>query len=206
MINSNKLHKKKCNKSGFAAGFTLIELIIASAVISVGFLAVVSLALNTFSQTVPLSYNLTASYLTQEGFEVVRRIRDHNFNIKYTEDDERFWLENLIDDQSNEGDETIGGLDYESTSLEEGMEEDYLKVDGQGFFNYEEGDETTFKREVSLQRLCYDGYHDYGEGAFEDDLCGEDEAEYVLVTIRITWEDKGEEYSHEASTKLFNWY
>ena len=183
-------------------GFTIIELLIASVIISTGLLAVVSMIINAFSNTVPLSDNLTASYLAQEGFEIVRRIRDTNFNKRYTEEEEDYrWLEGLIE----EGDEVaIGGVDYESTELIPDKEYEKLYIDDNGLFSYNGGEETTFERKIDLKRSCYGGYHD---DDFEDDYCEEDgEAEYILVSIEVRWDHRGETRSYQAETKLFNWY
>ena len=184
-------------------GFTIIELLIASVIISTGLLAVVSMIFNAFSNTVPLSSNLTASHLAQEGFEIVRRIRDTNFNKRYTGNGGgEEWLNNLIDS----GDSATGGLDYTSTELESGKENQNLYIDSEGLFSYNDSgnaQETTFQREINLERDCYDGYYDDG---FTDDYCGAGEAEYILVTVEVRWQQKEETRSYKAQTKLFNWY
>ena len=187
-------------------GFTIIELLIASVIISTGLLTVVSMIVNAFSSTVPLSDNLTASYLTQEGFEIVRRIRDTNFNKRYTGEngngEDYDWLANLIED----GDSATGGVDYESTELRQGKEDEKLYIDDDGLFGYDDGgdaEETTFEREIDLKRSCYEGYHD---DDFEDDHCGSGSAEYILVRVEVRWDRRGETRSYQAETKLFNWY
>ena len=187
-------------------GFTIVELLIASVIISAGLLAVVSMVLNAFTSTIPLSQNLTASHLAQEGFEIIRRIRDTNFNKRHTEDDaeDLRWLDNLIE----EGDDyAVGGVDYNSTRLEEGRENDFLYINEEdGLFGYDQdgaAEETSFRREIELTRDCYDGYDD---DDFEDDYCGDGEAEYILVNIIVSWDRRGETRSYEAETKLFNWY
>ena len=187
-------------------GFTIIELLIASVIISTGLLTVVSMIFNAFGSTVPLSDNLTASYLTQEGFEIIRRIRDTNFNKRYTgeEEGDYRWLDGLIE----EGDTSAtGGIDYQSTELEGGKDGENLYIEDSGLYGYDgsgDAQETTFQREINIERKCYDGYYD---DDFEDDYCEEDgEAEYILVNVEVRWKQKGEDRSYEAETKLFNWY
>lgn len=183
---------KKNNNSGF----TIIELLISCMVISVGFLSVMSMITNAFSQTMPLSSNLTASYLTQEGFEVVRRIRDTNFNELYssgsTPDPNWYWTEGLIDEGV---DSTTGSVYYGSTELGNNQINN-LYVDSQGLFSYEdtgEENKTSFKREITLERKNYE----YNDGVT---------TEYLLVTVEVSWLEKGNVKTHQASTKLFNWY
>lgn len=192
-------------------GFTILELIIAGAIISVGFLSVVSMIVNAFTSTASLSNNLTASYLTQEGFEVVRRIRDTNFNTRYDEGDDYFWLEGLMDDDISRGERVEGSVYHGSTELGS-SQSDHLHIDSDGLYAYDSsGERTPFRREITLERNCYDGYEDmasFESGSEYDDWC-EDHGggvEYVLVTVEIFWEDRGVEKNYEAETKLFNWY
>lgn len=65
------------NKSG--AGFTLIEIIVAIFVITVGAGGAFNLIQKTISFTSISSSQLTAAYLTQEGIETVRNTRDSNW-------------------------------------------------------------------------------------------------------------------------------
>lgn len=66
-------------------GFTIIELLITTAILTVGLISVVSIIITSFTKSVSLSKELTASYLAQEGFEIVRRIRDDTYNVKYND-------------------------------------------------------------------------------------------------------------------------
>ncbi len=180
--------KKNKNKKGF----TILELLITSAVLSIGVLAIASMIINSFSRTVLLSNNMTASYLAQEGFEVVRRIRDKNFNMAYADSVDRpDWDKGLLDGDT----EATGSVYYDSTELGNNHNE-YLKVDSSGLLSYSPGGtETTFKREILLEKK----YFDFENGT----------GEYILVTVVVTWEEKGEETSstrREAKTKLYNWY
>ncbi len=179
-------------------GFTIIELIITSALLGIGFLAVISLSINSFTSTMALSSTLTANYLTQEGFEVVRRIRDENFNTKFAEEiaageegEGTYWLERLMEESETE---VIGSVDYTSTELGS-SHGDELLIDNNGLFNYSDGEESGFYRRITLEKNSYD----FGDG-YPDD------AEYVLVTVRIRWNERGRERDYIAKTKLFNWY
>jgi len=60
-------------------GFTFTELLIALVLITVGILTSIGLITFSFTRTMKLSPRLTASYLTQEGVEVIRRIREDNW-------------------------------------------------------------------------------------------------------------------------------
>ncbi len=59
-------------------GFTLIEILIAGFIISVGVIASSVVVQQIFADTFVASSNLTAAYLAKEGVEIVRNIRDTN--------------------------------------------------------------------------------------------------------------------------------
>ena len=60
-------------------GFTIIELMAAVIVITVGILGAYSVVQRFFTITSSASHRLTAAYLAQEGIENIRNIRDNNW-------------------------------------------------------------------------------------------------------------------------------
>ncbi len=70
---NNKLQPKN------STGFTLIEIIIAIAILSFGIILVYGSFASVVNSTYNISARFTAAYLAQEGFEIVRNIRDTNF-------------------------------------------------------------------------------------------------------------------------------
>ncbi len=89
------------------------------------------------------SSRLTAIYLTQEGMEIVRNIRDTN------------WLEGALwNDGLGIG---IFEVDYDDSSLSVYGGGNYLKIDN-GFYNYSNGDQTKFQRKITIENTdCPDG-------------------------------------------------
>jgi len=79
--------KKSMSKSG--AGFTILEVIIAIFLITVGLISVYSTATYITSSSRLSKGKLIASQLAQEGVEVVRNIRDQNWM------EQRGWLDSL---------------------------------------------------------------------------------------------------------------
>ncbi len=65
--------KKKCE------GFTILEILIAMLVITIGGLAAYAMVQQIVFSTFSSSYRLTAAYLAKEGIENVRNIRDTNW-------------------------------------------------------------------------------------------------------------------------------
>ncbi|MFH1643260.1 MAG: prepilin-type N-terminal cleavage/methylation domain-containing protein [Patescibacteria group bacterium] len=85
----------KKSKNNFKKGFTMIEMIIALSVFSIGIIGVFSLISVTASSLDNISNQLIASYLAQEGMEIVRNIRDSNF-LKINQGEAINWDDGLL--------------------------------------------------------------------------------------------------------------
>ncbi|MBU4351250.1 prepilin-type N-terminal cleavage/methylation domain-containing protein [Patescibacteria group bacterium] len=117
-------------------GFTLLEVLISLAILIVGVVGVFALIQQTIS-FLPLSeQRLAASYLTQEGIEIVRNLRDTNI-VKGNA-----W--NLGLTGCNAGCEA----DYASTSLVAWTNQ-YL-LDNNNFYGYSSGSQTLYKRKITI--------------------------------------------------------
>jgi len=159
-------------------GFTLIEVMISIAIIITAL--IVMLGLITLSIT-SISVNkskIIATGLTQEGLEIVKNIRDNNWlhNCPYCDRRKvatwqiglgagdwrvQYNLENL--------------LAFSSTTL---------KLDGNGFYQYDNGSNTLFFRKVNIQYINND---------------------QMKVTVTVTWAERGKTQSVSAETRYFNW-
>jgi len=173
---------KQCNNGTIKKGFTLLEVIIAIFLVTVGMSAVLVLITKTIT-TMALSFSqLTAAYLTQEGIEIVRNIRDTNW-IEGADWDDGLVCSPLPCQFEAEAD--YDDLDL-TTYTHLGR---YLKFDG-GFYNYDSGSDTKFKRKITITPIDLepDGINDILE-----------------VTILVLWTEKRETYSHTAQEKLYKW-
>lgn len=140
-----KLHrlrgKRRYAASKSAKGFTLLETMIAVAVITVAMVAVTQLSQRALLYNRIASSKHTASYLAQEGLEIVRNIRDTN------------WLEQR-DNPQVPWDEGLGAGDWEADFNDASLtayQGRLLKVDS-GFYNYDTGQDTKFQRKITLQK------------------------------------------------------
>lgn len=122
-------------------GFTLIELIIVIFVLAIGVLGVYSVYSQIISYTTISLSRLTASYLAQEGIEIVRNIRDTN------------WLEGA----SNPWDGLTGctpptgcQADYSDLALSSYIDVPLNIETSTGFFGYGVGTPTKFKRGITI--------------------------------------------------------
>lgn len=121
-----------------AKGFTLLETIIAVAILATGIVASLTLISKSI-QSVSLSQNrLIATYLANEGMELVRNIRDNNWK-----DPSASWDDGLADCADC-------GIDYEGVN---GDSTDFLKFDPSRFYNYTSGVDTMFRRRIAIATI-----------------------------------------------------
>ena len=121
-------------------GFTLLEVLVATFIITVGIMGSLSLVSRTIYSANISSKRLIAVYLAQEGIEIVRNIRDTN------------WLEQI---SWNDG--LIGCLfptgceaDYDDQALVSYLDRK-LYIDNNGVFSYSpSATQTEFKRRITV--------------------------------------------------------
>ena len=138
------IFRKKLTK-----GFTLLEVMAAIAVFSVGILGVYALVPMAILLGSENSDRFTAAQLALEGLEIARNIRDSNW-LEQNNNPSNLWNEGL--DNCAAGCEadytTLQNIDPTLTFYGVGR---YLKIDSQGFFNYANGVSTEkFKRKITI--------------------------------------------------------
>lgn len=160
-------------------GFTIVEVLIAAFIVSVGITGVLIAIQQTMAYIDFLFPRLTAIYLAQEGIEIVKNIRDGN------------WLENRYTATSWDQGIDVGDrqADYQTTQTLIGYTGQFLLLDG-GFYNYSSGNPTLFKRKIIISD--------------KQDLDGDFYADQMRVEVKVGWEAKG---YHEISAEeiLYNW-
>lgn len=117
-------------------GFTILEVIAAMLVITIGVLGAFIVIQQLMSHIHSSSLRFTAAYLAKEGVEIVRNIRDTN------------WLKG---DVWNNG---LGAGDWEADYTTQGLNDnydgDFLNIDGSGFYSYSSGTSTKFQRKITI--------------------------------------------------------
>lgn len=176
-------------------GFTLLEVIIAIFLITVGVGATVSLINQTLSSSQVISSRLVASYLAQEGIELVRNIRDGN------------WLEGVdwLDGGLTLYLNSMAAIDY--VNWPELMDSDhqdfYLCLGSGGFYYYDPpapppgtiscsspaSTLTPYQRIITLLSVP----------------AGDPDPEAIRVLSEVKWTERGREHSITAEEILYNW-
>jgi len=161
-------------------GFTLIEALSAIFVITIGLISGITLITRTISFMSLGSAKLTASYLAQEGIEIVRNIRDNN------------WLDSSIPSWDFGLDTESYRADFEDSVLILDSGTTHLNIDNQGFYRYDNSfPEAPFTRKITIDR---------------DPFCDGELYGCIKVTVDVGWEQNGEPYSVSAQEYLYNWY
>ncbi len=124
-------------KNNFKKGFTIIELTIVVFILAVGIVGIMGLVSRIFNYTNLISSKLIAAYLSQEGIEIVRNIRDSN------------WIEEDTWDSGL----TTGTFeaDHDDFWLSPWGAGRYLYF-GNNLYSYDSGIQTNFKRQIRLDK------------------------------------------------------
>ena len=160
-------------------GFTIIEVITAIFILTMGVSAAFALIQGTLTFSKTTSARLTSAYLAQEGLEIIRNIRDSN------------WLEQR-DNPALAWDYGISvgssyGLDYQSSVFPDSLcSGEFLKFDG-NYFNCRpvssSNIQTNFKREITVQKPV-------GK---------------MIVQVKVSWTGPSGTQQVQAETELYNW-
>jgi len=147
--------------------FTLIEVIVAISIFLIGIVGVYAVIPRIIAIGQANTLRFMASQLGREGIEIVRNIRDTN-SLKG----------NDFDEGLNDG---VWRVQYNKDFLLSPSDEP-LKIDGNGFYNYDSGSLTNFKRKVTLSHPTADS---------------------LRVKIEISWPGKGSPLQLEEI--LYDW-
>jgi type II secretory pathway pseudopilin PulG len=148
--------------------FTLIETIVAIFILTTGILALSSLISYFISTSSISSQRLVAAYLAQEGIEIVRNLRDTNLL------NGRNWDYGL-----GNGD---WQADYDDFTLSP-YAGSFLNLETNGFYGYNSGTQTNFKRKITLQKS----------------------GDVLKVLVEVSWQERRRSHSLTAQANLYNW-
>lgn len=167
-------------------GFTLLEAIVAIFVLIVAISGSFTLINYVISSTPVTTSKLIASYMAQEGIELIRNIRDTNW-LQAT----GVWDKGLSSEctgacQCIDANGCV--VDYADTNQLDPILQAYtgqfLNIDANNLYGYSGGTSTKFQRQIIISPLSPD---------------------ILNVSISIYWQDKGINYQINAQENLYNW-
>jgi prepilin-type N-terminal cleavage/methylation domain-containing protein len=157
-------------------GFTLIEAVVAMAILSVALVPIYGLSSTSLRIATSIKNNVIAANLAQEGVEVVHAVRDGN------------WLaERVFDDNLPAGDYIV---DWDSQpgaapATLPPWQDIFLKLDpATGKYNSVMGNTTPFKRRITITKVS---------------------SVELMVKSNITWTEGSNPKSITLESHLFNW-
>ena len=172
-----KIEFKKNKKA-----FSLIEIVIVLFIISMGLIGILSLIVQNIQSQDYNKNNLIATQLSQEGIELVRRLRDNNFRQGR---DFNFGLASVS------GEIFSYCFDYNDVALTISSEACLLRIDGDNFYVHETtGVSSGFSRLIKIE------------------LTNEDIAEDVVLKVisEVSWNSRGGTSSYTTEAWLYDWY
>lgn len=157
-------------------GLSLIGVLISIFIVSINLVAVLSLSSISLRGSTIGEMRLIASGLAQEGAEVVRHVRQGNFNWGDWD-----WYEN--DGAIATSTSRDYRVQYNNSNLIS-FSETPLRVDNNGFYQYDSGTNTGFYRKVNLTKVSY---------------------REVKVVVEVKWQIMGDWRYLTIEDHLWNW-
>jgi len=204
--------KFKIQNSKLQVGFTLLETIVAFAVIFAALVGPVSLITRGLIDVTFAKNKLIALNLAQEGIELVRLARDNNVLCDYLDGGAAgSWKWNhepgqgagaTIDPPSEEvvadlesdsfdlvtdncGGATLTSTDFNNYNF---GNPEKLRVDSSGFYQYASGSESPFARRITVNTRIVSG-----------------EMDRMDVISEVTWDERGLSRTVTLKDALYNW-
>jgi prepilin-type N-terminal cleavage/methylation domain-containing protein len=204
-------------------GFTLLEGIIAIAVISVGLMVGLTLAISNLLAAQENERRIKAANLAREGIEVVRNVRDNNFihidnNDTYNLGTTYYTFDTFLDQSEN----SVGNhflIDYNSgsyrlvdaptaTTIEECISNDECIIDfdsTSGIYGGGTGEDTIYHRLITRQLICFDDATNLEtDMTVADTTCATGSVVGNIITSHVRYETNRE---HDVIIKerLYDW-
>lgn len=199
--------KIKNLKSNIQSGQSLVEMVVAIAIIVTGLVGALSLTISNLSGAGEAGARVVASNLAKEGIDVVRNIRDTN------------WLKDLAWDSglSLAGDFTaiavfdpsqnLWHLDFTPASISDPAARLYRDANDLYLQNMTSptGTETLFSRLLTIDPICLTVASPPAEN-ITGNSCGVGENQIgVRVKSEIDWTESGQPRSLILEDRLYNW-
>lgn len=164
-------------------GFTIVETLIALAIVSFGIVSVYGAFSAIVQVTSDISLRFTASYLAQEGVEIIKNIRDGNF----INSPGAGWSTGLTSCSAG------CQADYKTGTASQGAANAlvayssnvFLKINSDGLYGYDTGTATTFTRKITITQV---------------------DSNTLKVVSDVFWNFSGKNLQTTNEDYLYNWY
>lgn len=173
-------------------GFTIVEILIAFSVMTVGLLAVLALFTQNIQARSYIKNKLIASMLAQEGIELVRNIRDDNWHNTIKDWDIGSGL-GMVDDIIQSGNNRSYTIDYDNgiDGSIDNLSNARLYINNDGFYDHTvSATSTEFFRLIKVIPIDMDFNSNFDN--------------FQLKSI-VRWSQNGRTHDYTITTMLSDW-
>jgi len=163
--------------------FTLVEVLISITILVIGILSGFILVTRALYNVAVIKDRLTASFLSQEGIELTRQIRDSNF-LRILGEESADWRDGLGDgtyiiESRVDSEGSIGLVPIGEDESRFFLYNDTLKI-----YNYSTGEPTTFNRKIKITTISDDE---------------------IRIEAIMKWKTKSIDFDLTVEDHLYNW-
>ncbi len=164
------------------SAFSIIEIIVVLFIISIGLIGILSLIVQNIQSQNYNQGNLIAYQLSQEGVELIRRLRDTNWNSSQDFNTDLAPAPGTVYNYYMDYNDALPTEVFDAKPRE-------LKMDSDGFYIHDSvsptASSTGFSRLISVELL---------------------DADRMRVSSGVYWQNNGRNYSYIVETLLYDWF
>lgn len=189
------------------SGQSLVEMIVALAIILTGLIGALTLTISNLSASGEAGTRVVATNLAREGIDVVRNIRDTNWLKNSPWDD---LLHDAADHTAiavfNPAADPAWQLNFTPSAIDEAAAKLYLSADNLYLQNIPSpgGTETLYSRLLTLDPICLNLVTKI-ESITGGACVGGEEKIGIRVKTEVAWTESGRSHSIILEDKLYNW-
>ena len=189
------------------AGQSLVEMIVALAIILTGLIGALTLTISNLSASGEAGTRVVATNLAREGIDVVRNIRDTNW-LKNSS-----WDDLLYDGADytaiavfNPAADPVWQLNFTPSAIGEAAAKFYLSVENLYLQDVAPpaGTKTLYSRLLTLDPICLN-LATKTESITGGSCVGGEEKIGIRVKSEVAWTESGRSHSIVLEDKLYNW-
>lgn len=180
-------------------GYTLVETLVAIAVLLLGMTGAFSAIQGGLISTVGVKDRIVAFFLAQESMEAIKNKKDQNLLIRSSEQPNptQDWLEGIVPlcpsdgsamcDYNNMEDPNIENDEFYRCDSQNDQCKLFINPDGLYVWAFTQGTtESKFRRQIKLIETLAD--------------------KEARVTVEVTWSQGGFNHSFEVTENIYSWY
>lgn len=189
-------------------GMSLMEVIVALAVIVTGVISGLTLTVYNLNASVASETKLIASNLAREGIEVIRQIRDSNWLSGSG------WNQGIVDEGSYRLTINFDSVNNEWITVTQDVGIDncadcllYLDLDTGVYSHNTEGVQTSYRRLITLREICWQEILSQEVVLDDNEECSDSALELAGIEVEslVKWMEFGGQQQTTVIDRLYDW-